>query len=381
MLSRLQQIALLLALLLGIVVCSRAAAQEGRQGPRLASREEGEAIALAALQHWPQVHDKPDCSHLVHEVYGEAGLDYEYAPTNDIFDGIDRFARVQKPQPGDLVVWQGHVGIVIDPDDTSFYSSVISGFSVSSFTSAYWVNRGPRRFYRYMINGLQSARLLDLFRARRPHSTAHTTSATYEPKFIVEQEPLEGGGLGAGSTVPRRGVSESLVKQSRVPEAVVAATNATVLGVRPSDRFAKERPTREAIRSSFVQLSDTRAQEMQQSSALDASIEIVESFELTKVEIQGLSGWAEFKVRRFGSFVDGKMKLNPLAGIETIRFKLLRQSDGWILVDSATRTYLLRRAAIAMFAGRLASLSKSPENEEDLKPLRKALGMLLADRS
>src|SRR5262249_41270763 len=163
MLSRLQQIAALLALLLGIVVCSRAAAQDKRQEPRPVSKEEGEAIAQAALRHWPHVHDKPDCSHLVHDVYGEAGLEYEYAPTGDIFDGIDRFKRVKSPQPGDLVVWEGHVGIVIDPDDTSFYSSVISGFSVSSFTSAYWLNRGPRRFYRYLINGLQSARLLDLF--------------------------------------------------------------------------------------------------------------------------------------------------------------------------------------------------------------------------
>src|SRR5262249_31451569 len=149
----------------------------------------------------------------------------------------------------------------------------ISGFSVSSFTSEYWVNRGPRRFYRYMINRLQSARLLDLFGARKPRSTATATSATYEPKFITEQEPLEGGGLGVGSTVPRRGASESLVNQNKVPEAVVTAASTTVLGVRPNDKLTKERPTREAVRSSFVQLSDTRGQEMQLSSALDTPIE------------------------------------------------------------------------------------------------------------
>ena len=52
---------------------------------RVVSREEGTAIAQLTLQHWPQVRDKPDCSHLVHDVYAEAGLDYDFASSNEIF--------------------------------------------------------------------------------------------------------------------------------------------------------------------------------------------------------------------------------------------------------------------------------------------------------
>ena len=113
---------------------------------RVVSRGEGTAIAELTLQHWPQVRDKPDCSHLVHDIYSEVGLEYDYASSNEIFEGIDSFQLVEQPQPGDLVAWRGHVGIVIDPEDHSFYSSVNGGFSVSQFDSSYWLNRGPRRF-------------------------------------------------------------------------------------------------------------------------------------------------------------------------------------------------------------------------------------------
>src|SRR5262249_52947544 len=153
--------------------------------------------------------------------------------------GIDRFKRVKSPQPGDLVVWEGHVGIVIDPDDTSFYSSVISGFSVSSFTSAYWLNRGPRRFYRYLINGLQSARLLDLFGAQRARSTVATSQAVYEPKFIANQEASESNVGGAAPAGARRWAGGVQVKQNRVPDAVVSTTRATVLSVRANEKLAK----------------------------------------------------------------------------------------------------------------------------------------------
>src|SRR5262249_32724409 len=84
----------------------------------MVSAKQGEAIVLAAWELRRGLGPKPDCSHFVHAVYAKAGFSYEYAVTRDVFTGIDGFRRVQKPQPGDLVVWQGqpgHIGIVIDP--------------------------------------------------------------------------------------------------------------------------------------------------------------------------------------------------------------------------------------------------------------------------
>src|SRR5262245_24864600 len=194
MLSKRIQVAAWLVLTPGLMVSAPLSSQDqdlqAHRGGRLVSRQEGEAIAQAALQHWPQFRDKPDCSHLVHEIYTEAGLDYEYSVTNDIFDGIDPFERVKEPQPGDLVVWRGHVGIVVDPDEDSFYSSVMSGFSVASFTSTYWLSRGPRRYYRYRINEAQSARLLSRVTDRRPPAPR---KIVVDESRLVPNRDSEGG--------------------------------------------------------------------------------------------------------------------------------------------------------------------------------------------
>src|SRR5215471_8162085 len=107
-----------------LVVPAESQAAPGDNRLRVVSPEEGEAIVQTAWELRRGLLPKPDCSHFVHAVYARAGLDYEYAQTADLFEGIDAFQRVKEPQPGDLVVWQGHVGIVVDPIEHSFYSSV-----------------------------------------------------------------------------------------------------------------------------------------------------------------------------------------------------------------------------------------------------------------
>lgn len=127
---------------------------------RLASREEGEAIVEAAWELRHSLGEKPDCSHFVNAIYEQAGLEYDYARSNDLFEGIDGFRRVYRPQPGDLVVWRGHVGIVVDPDEHSFYSSVVTGFAIESYRSRYWLSRGHPRFYRYLVDESHRARMV-----------------------------------------------------------------------------------------------------------------------------------------------------------------------------------------------------------------------------
>src|SRR5882672_8682506 len=56
-----------------------------------------------------------DCSHFVQYLYEQAGLYYGYAPSTILYDGMDGFRRVSRPKPGDLIVWRGHVGIVVNP--------------------------------------------------------------------------------------------------------------------------------------------------------------------------------------------------------------------------------------------------------------------------
>src|SRR6202040_2885776 len=94
-------------------------------------------------------HTKPDCSHLVNDIYDLAGFPYPYAKSADLYRGQARFVRVSAPQPGDLIVWRGHVGLVLDSRQHFFYSSLRSGLGTEDYTSAYWRRRGAPRFYRY----------------------------------------------------------------------------------------------------------------------------------------------------------------------------------------------------------------------------------------
>lgn len=90
-----------------------------------------------------------DCSHFVNSLFQQAGLYYRYAPSVALYRGSSAFRRVYRPQPGDLIVWPGHVGIVVDPEHTTFISALRRGVRISSYTSKYWRRRGHARFLRY----------------------------------------------------------------------------------------------------------------------------------------------------------------------------------------------------------------------------------------
>ena len=119
---------------------------------RLLTRDEGLEIVDAISDHHPSLRGKrakPDCSHLVNDIYDVAGFPYPYAKSADLYHGHTSFIRVNAPQPGDLIVWRGHVGLVLDPRQHLFYSSLHSGPETENYTSAYWRRRGTPRFYRY----------------------------------------------------------------------------------------------------------------------------------------------------------------------------------------------------------------------------------------
>jgi cell wall-associated NlpC family hydrolase len=109
-----------------------------------------------------------DCSHLVHAIYAQAGLNYSYAPSSDLYAGIDGFQLVKKPEPGDLVVWRGHAGIVIKPSQHIFFSVLSTGPGIDDYTTSYWKHRGKARFYRYVKSGKQR-HLPQLVRTNRGH--------------------------------------------------------------------------------------------------------------------------------------------------------------------------------------------------------------------
>jgi hypothetical protein len=108
------------------------------------------SLIAAALDSHVRRNSEADCSHLVHAIYQEAGFHYQYAPSKDLYAGVDGFDRVKTPEPGDLVVWRGHAGIVIKPSQHLFFSFLTSGPGIDDYQSPYWKHRGKPRFYRYI---------------------------------------------------------------------------------------------------------------------------------------------------------------------------------------------------------------------------------------
>ena len=109
--------------------------------PWLVSSDHGLAIIGAALESRKPTDSNADCSNLVHAIYERAGFTYSYSNSSELYRGIKEFRRVIHPQPGDLVVWRGHVGIVISPVQHSFFSAMRSGRAVEFYDSPYWQAR------------------------------------------------------------------------------------------------------------------------------------------------------------------------------------------------------------------------------------------------
>ena len=126
----------------------------------LLTPREGSSVIDAALDRHLRRAAGVDCSHLVHTVYDRAGFLYAYADSSDLYRGTDHFLRVKHPQPGDLVVWPGHVGIVVSPRHHTFFSALSHGPGTAKYDERYWRRRGPARFYRYLKSD-QSAAILN----------------------------------------------------------------------------------------------------------------------------------------------------------------------------------------------------------------------------
>ena len=121
-----------------------------RPAPVILSPDDGLSVIAAALDARVKASRQSDCSHLVHAIYLQAGFPYPYASSSDLYDGTDEFERVTRPQPGDLVVWPGHVGIVVNPAQRAFFSRLRRGPGIDAYDAQYWKQRGQVRFYRYV---------------------------------------------------------------------------------------------------------------------------------------------------------------------------------------------------------------------------------------
>lgn len=317
---------------------------------RLTPRE-GEAIVSAAWQRSQETRRRPDCSHLVHEIYALAGYPYPYANSFELYTGTASFVRVAKPQAGDLVVWRGHVGIVIDPTEHSFYSSVRTGLRTEFYDAANWKGRGAVRFYRYVV---ERPPKITLMQERSPQTAREPVQVVPVPVDEDSSEsPLtatQGREMSSGTATAAR-LDQEFSLQTHGPVEIPSSILVT---------SAQDRPTQEDLADAISELNDAAGDILWQEdfAQFGRKVIIYDELAVQRLEVKGQRGSAntriESRVTLIGERIEQKRRH------EKFQWTFLRTQQGWEVRAPKDRVYVQRDVAVRVLAARLASLTQDP---------------------
>lgn len=311
---------------------------------RLLNPNEGLSVLGAALESRGRSRSKPDCSHLVHTVYERAGFPYSYVSSSDLFAGVDEFRRLTRPQPGDLVVWPGHVGIVVNPAQDTFFSALRSGIGVESYSSSYWKDRGEPRFYRYAKAAATEDRGSTIGTPRLT-PTALEASANTVTAPAVDVNP-------ASIKFPHLQVINSArPRPEEVTQALLLTLSISSDGLHEADMFIAAR-----------------------------SLIVFSRLEVRAVKIHGDQGRAEVRITVPVSVDRGQASLRKRQEVQ--RWPLRRRDQkSWELLFPEDIVYMPRQTAVRVLSHQLALLadSESPSVKVRQKALAEMLNTLLAE--
>ena len=342
----------------------------------LLSPEQGEALAAFASLAEKRMRPKPDCSHLVHLLYARAGLIYPYEDSRVLYRGVSDFQRVKTPQAGDLVVWLGHVGIVLSTEEKTFISSVHSGILTESWKAPHWARRGRPRFYRYRIGPETDMNLLSKVmggdsgrqvEARNsagpdinvplPSSTAASTigsepdSVRQQPTDLSPQEANKGDGSSQDS----------------------ASIIATIT--------QHQMPSREQIAEAIIEGSKAHARRLIDGEALDVArpFTVFSRLEVEKIKIKHENGWVTLRVSETMSQEDGRIL--P-ARTRELELSMVHRKDGvWVISDPPERTYLAQEQALEVFERQTELFLRQAPNSSSARIMVKSLDHLFDQQS
>ena len=306
---------------------------------------EGLAILGEALDFRHHANLPEDCSHFVHELYGRAGFPYEYASSSDLYAGIDEFRQVASPQPGDLAVWPGHAGIVVNPAQHSFFSALSSGHGVDSYDSPYWKQRGRPRFYRYVTLG--------------PSGVLSTSirAASLKPAALGRTEPREAStddSVADRSEESWNAVGPSAKLAENLPMDATTPPVPVVYSVRPKP---------DQVSAAFLESCKGWGESLRESDLFKSAQPVIVfgHFEVRKVHLAGNQGWAEVQIDELLSVTDGKAQVHPRS--ERQRWPLRRRNKtSWELAPAGDTIYLPQPIAVRILAHELAQLTEDTPN-------------------
>jgi hypothetical protein len=324
---------------------------------RLLSVEEGRAIVNAALQQEPLESGGQDCSHVVNQIYANAGFEYAYASSSEIYAGNEKFERVKSPRAGDLIAWPGHVGIVVDPLQHSFFSLVRTGLEAQDYDSAYWKSRGRPRFYRYIVEGDRVLSTSSLAGS----STVSNSRAQHLVGTPVEDRTTAWNAASNRPPTARSGKS-AVIYGPPAPAVSPMPKNEEAAFEIPASVFiaaGKKSPTREEVAEGISELSDALGRGLRSDDPFNSRLPvvIVEQFQVERVDVKRDHGWASLSVESKVLISGGAAQVKRRQ--EKIRWELRRTESGWEAVPPTDRIYVPRDVAVKNLASNLAQLTSS----------------------
>jgi hypothetical protein len=332
---------------------AKSASKESVPDGRLLSPEEGRAIVDAAKDQDRPAQGAQDCSHLVHETYLNAGFEYAYASSFELYAGTGNFERVRNPQPGDLIVWPGHVGIVQDPLEHSFYSLVSTGLEAQNYQGPYWRSRGKPRFYRYKIEGAEIVAA-----SKTPASSRSFHSAKQQETEAVVEE--RSAATASNSNRPPKAVSERTRIVNRPAAQSAAAVENSTIEVPQSIVIAagRKQPTTSQVAQGVSELSSASGTVLRSDdpSKLALPVIIFERLHVERLEFKRDHGWARVQIDSRATIAGGETNFKWRR--EKVRWELRRTESGWEAVTPADRTYVPNDVAVRNLAAQLSRLTE-----------------------
>ena len=334
--------------------------------PRPVTKTEGRKILATISTVDADSESETDCSHFVHDVYEQAGFPYDYVSSRELYIGNTNFMRVHKPQAGDLVVWRGHVGIVIDPEEHSFFSSVRSGPDTQFYDSPYWRSRGIARFYRYRTEKpLRSSQTLDAARdanhQRLP--AASRGSENYPSSKLLKPLP-------SSSCAPAADPSGSGTFET--PREIVL-------------QVAGRNPTPDEVAAGFIGMNQDSAKSLRTRAlnSLGKPTIVYREIRVSAVQIKGKRGTALVSIESLGTLPDSYAHAQPRWKEESLEFEKTKR--GWVISPVQEVAYVSREGAMQVLSARLAELaqntSTTPAQEQEQKQIIHFLSTLIPDNS
>ena len=329
---------------------------------RLLSSEEGRAIVDAARDQDQQARGAQDCSHLVHQTYLDAGFEYPYASSFELYAGSENFERVRHPQPGDLIVWPGHVGIVLEPLEHSFYSLVSTGLQAQNYQGPYWKSRGRPRFYRYKV---ENAEILTAAKVPATSRTSNSAKQQNTEAAIEERSPA----AASDTNRPPKMASERTKVMKDPPVLPASAAGKTPFEMPQSIVIVagNKQPTASQVEEGISELSNASGAILRTDdpSKWAMSVVIFERLHVERLDVKKDHGWARLQIDSRATITGGAAD-NKRRRIKA-RWELRKTDSGWEAIAPADRTYVPNDVAVRNLAARLALLTEGdgPEAHQE----------------